>query len=150
MSERPRAEWHAEFRRLVGERRAMRPVLVFLPSWWPGRHIAFAYFNVVAIGPGLLSAPAQVRNYVLAHELGHIDRGHTAGQVVYWLGVLAALLLGQRLPPGLAMTPIAIVLIAAVAWIFLGEARREFEADDAAAERYGDQGSPQGLRPRAR
>ena len=54
----------------------------------------------------------------------------------------------RRSDPGLIAA--AFVLVAYVAWIFLGEARREFEADDAAAERYGDQGSPQGLRPRAR
>ena len=138
MTQRLKTEWRNEFAPLVGDRRGLRPVLFFLPDWWPGRHAAFAYFNVIAIGPGLVGAPEPVRRYILGHELGHIDRHHTNGQVLYWLGVLAAVLLGRMLPPAFHLAPICLVLIVAVLWITRGEAKREFEADDEAAARYGD------------
>jgi Zn-dependent protease with chaperone function len=144
--EHAKGAWRAEFARLVAPpRRPFRPKLVFLPAWWPSPNVAFAYFHVVAVGPGLLRAPVQVRNYVLGHELGHIERRHTLGQVGYWISVLAAVLIGQQLPPGLAFAPVMTVLVAAVAWFGLGETRRELEADDAAAARYGDQTVISGL-----
>ena len=114
MTERLKTEWRNEFAALLGDRRGLRPVLLFLPGWWPGRHAAFAYFHVIAIGPGLVGAPAPVRSYILGHELGHIDRHHTLGQVVYWLGVLAAFLIGRTLPPAFHLAPICLVLMAAV------------------------------------
>jgi hypothetical protein len=138
MTEQLKAEWHTEFAHLVGDRKGLRPVLAFLPQWWPSRHVAFAYFNIVAIGPGLVAAPEPVRKYLLGHELGHIDRHHTGGQVLYWLGVLAAVLISRSLPPAFHLAPICLVLIAAVLWITRGETKREFEADDEAAARYGD------------
>jgi Zn-dependent protease with chaperone function len=138
MIEPAKADWRMEFTRLAPVQGPLAPKLLFLPTWWPAPTAAFAYFNVIAIGPGLLRAPADVRRYILGHELGHIERRHTLGQVGYWTSVLAAVALGQLLPPGLTLAPITAVLITAVAWIHLGEARREFEADDAAAARYGD------------
>jgi hypothetical protein len=136
--ERAKAEWRTEFGRQVDHHRPAGPKLVFLPAWWPAPHVAFAYFNVVAVGPGLLRAPVEVRHYILGHELGHIERRHTLGQVGYWASVLAAAAIGRLLPPGLSLAPIMAVLVVAVAWLALGETRREFEADDAAAARYGD------------
>lgn len=139
MIERAKEEWRDEFERLSAKRGALAPKLVFLPAWWPAPNVAFAYFNIVAIGPGLLRAPPDVRRYLLAHELGHIERRHTLGQAGYWASVLSAVAVGQVLPPALAMAPIMAVLIGAVAWLSLGETRREFEADDVAAARFGDQ-----------
>jgi Zn-dependent protease with chaperone function len=145
MVERTKEEWRTEFEQLSARRGPLAPKLVFLPARWPAANVAFAYFNVIAIGPGLLRAPPEVRRYLLAHELGHIERRHTLGQVGYWASVLAAVAIGQMLPTGLAMAPIMAVLIAAVAWLSLGETRREFEADDAAAARFGDQTVINGL-----
>jgi len=139
MTERAEQVWRDEFERLSAKRGALAPKLVFLPTWWPGRSVAFAYFNLIAIGSGLLRAPPDVRRYLLAHELGHIERGHTLGQVGYWASVLSAVAIGQLLPPALATAPIMAVLMGAVAWLSLGETRREFEADDVAAARFGDQ-----------
>jgi Zn-dependent protease with chaperone function len=136
--ERAKEEWRSEFEGVSRRGGPLAPKLVFLPARWPAQNVAFAYFNVIAIGPGLLRAPPDVRRYLLAHELGHIERRHTLGQVGYWASVLAAAAIGQLLPAALAMAPIMIVLVAAVAWLAMGETRREFEADDVAAARLGD------------
>ena len=146
LAERSRVEWRDEFQRLVGDRRFVRPILVFLPPWWRDAHAGFAYFNIVAIGPGLPYAPTYVRNYVLAHELGHIDRRHTAGQAVFWLCSVGVFVASPLLSGMHTAQLVSLLILIGSGWILFGETRREFQADDAAAERYGHETLIDGLR----
>jgi Zn-dependent protease with chaperone function len=138
--------WREDFERINASSKALiKPALVFLPAWWPSSNAAFVYFQTTFIGSGLVRAPQEVRAYVLAHELAHIRLRHTMGQVYYWLAALVAIGLSSAAPQRLAMIPMALVLASTAAWLFGGEERREFEADDEAAAMCGDAAVIKGL-----
>ncbi len=105
--------------------------------WW---------FWVVA-DPALADAPADARRFVLAHEWGHVARGHAARLLAFWTlcfplgGILWTGVQGTRYA---LLGPIA-ALFALWGSMVLRPIRLEFAADRVAAELVGVQGGPQAI-----
>ena len=118
--------------------RLVRPSLVVLPRWagWL-RGVtggAFVWWAWICIDARLLEAPPAVRRYVLAHEWGHVARGHLLvglGAFFLVLVLLAAALAPPALGWSFAGLAASLGLLGLVPW--MGSIRRELEADAFAA-----------------
>lgn len=80
----------------VGQR-SVRPRIVRLPHWCRSGYGAWLLFPFVIITHDQANCPADVRRYVLGHELGHLCGGHhrlhylwVAGQVLFLIGAIAS------------------------------------------------------------
>jgi Zn-dependent protease with chaperone function len=131
-------EWRRDFGDLKHHHGLDRwPVLIPLPKWWPAASMgAWSIPLAVLVAPGLArTASGEVRRYVLAHELGHARLGHvrriSASYALVLAGAAVAIVMvnvNYLLPP--------FTLYCWIMWS--GERRREIEADDAAAEDFGE------------
>lgn len=83
--------WQADLDRFVAELKIRKPSLVvkrgrfapvWLPSAWGSKPAAWAWFNTIVVADGALRHPAEVRRYLLAHELGHVAKGHSQRQAI--------------------------------------------------------------------
>lgn len=103
-----------------------------LPDWalrlYGGAAVLYRW---TCVSRSMLDAPADIRRALLAHEWGHIARGH-------YLAALAALilLLAYITSPSRGGALIALLLLAPV-MLWLIHPRREDEADDVAVELVG-------------
>lgn len=137
-------KWQAEFKdaqeQLSRLSRFIKPRIFFLPRFWPAPFGAWTYLHIVAIGPGLIQAPTKVRRYVIGHELGHIQNGHTYPHYMYLLAVwFLAISLVFEMPTITALCLLTLLLVA-LAFVLPPLARaREFSADDFAVSLYGRQ-----------
>lgn len=122
--------------------------LVILPDRFLARMGgAASIYGYVCVSPRMLAAPRDVRRAVLAHEWGHVVRGHCmATQVAL---VLTALYAGMTLfgPTGSAWALVNIAVLATVTALLLWalDSRREFEADQVAVRAVGASAVAQGL-----
>ncbi|MDA8250477.1 MAG: M48 family metalloprotease [Rhodospirillales bacterium] len=105
--------------------------------WW---------FWVVA-DPALADAPADARRFVLAHEWGHVARGHAARLLAFWtlcFPLVWIIWMGVQGTRCALLGPIA-ALFALWGSMVLRSIRLEFEADHVATEPVGVQGGPRAI-----
>lgn len=104
----------------------------------------------IVISPDVLDAPAAARRYLLAHEWGHVRRGHAAVLVAVAgvASVLVAAAVLSRFAPksallvAIAFAAMAFILVAAF-WVLHED--REFEADVEAARWKGASAALEGF-----
>ena len=118
--------------------RAIKPKIILMPAWWPVKADAWAYLNVVMIGPGILDAPNDVRRYVIGHELGHLYAKHTLLHLLYWFSA-AGSIIGLLFPHLVLLAgTLSALVISAFFVLFKPFIRhRELHADAIAAQLYG-------------
>lgn len=92
---------------------------------------AAVMYRWTCIGPQVLHAPAPVRRALLAHEWGHVVRGHSLAAIASL--VLLAAYIASPWPP------VSIALLAALAapTLWITRPARELEADDEAVALVG-------------
>ncbi|WP_017161546.1 M48 family metalloprotease [Xanthomonas phaseoli] len=121
------------------------PRLVVLPnrvmSLYGGAAVMYRW---TCISPRLLAAPADVRRAILAHEWGHVVRGHTlATTAAMALAVSSAFLPDRGVWPLVSAVE---MLAAGICLLWALHLNREFEADEVAASVVGPAAAARGLR----
>lgn len=131
-------DWRRDFAYIrVLQPLPIQPQLVFLSPRSRRRNFAVSVLGLVVISRDLLCAPEDVRAYLIAHEIGHTIRGHSLSSAL-WVGSVALGIAGMAFSPWMAEAFLFFDLIGLFVWVRRLEQRREFEADDAAAEVCGD------------
>ena len=150
-----RAEWEQELQNLMAKEAGVRgwkslfsrlvPRIKVFPQWWPASkgYGIWSYMHFILLSRKLMQeAPADVRRYVLGHELGHLRHGHTALNYLYPVlsaGVVTSVVFfvagtsDQRYVAALCMAAF-FVGKSSLLWFPL---RRELQADDYSARLVG-------------
>lgn len=114
----------------------------YLPRFGAG-----VWFSIVFVDPRLLDAPASAVRFVMAHEWGHVERGHIPfAFLALVVGLSRATVDGA--PPTLLTMIANLLVFAIIAYSIVGKGskRRELEADAFAAEAVGRDQAAEGLR----
>lgn len=107
-----------------------RAIVIRAPARLP-RFGALIWLNILFVDRRLEAAPKDVVSAIVAHEYGHVARGHAAAG----LAVVFAVLVLMVTPPGSAVSRLAAVGVAALylaivaGLVWLRRPAREFEAD---------------------
>jgi len=128
---------HALQRMPRRERLYFRPRLIKLPAWFASGYGAWTLLGVVLITDTQAGCPADVRRYVVGHELGHLCGGHQYLQYL-WILAQGLLLVGAAVAPAAALLGLALICVAFVGFVHpRWNLEREFFADRIAVELYG-------------
>ena len=99
---------------------------------------AGVWFSFVFIDPRVIDAPAPALRFLLAHEWGHVERGHIPiAFLALVLGLARVAISGA--PPTLLTAFADLLVLGIIGYSLFGKssARRELEADAFAAEAMG-------------
>jgi Zn-dependent protease with chaperone function len=121
------------------------PRLVVLPNFLTRFYGgAVTWLRWICVGRDLLaSAPDNVMRYIIAHEWGHVRRGHIFGTVIIFIAAIVTTVCPRT--PQWAIFGWSIGMIGLGAIVWLTRLTREFEADDEAAQQVGINGVRNGL-----
>ncbi len=119
----------------------VRRHVVIVPSSIAARLPKFAgavFLSFVFVDPRLRAAPSGVVDYLMAHEWGHVDRGHIPCAFIALLAMMAQWLVSVE-PRSTAMSALVLLswLVIIVALFGKSVMRREREADAFAAKVVG-------------
>lgn len=133
----------------------LRARIVILPRWmgWlaPLTGGAFIWWFWLVVDHRFPSAPSLVRRYILAHEWGHILRGHAVVLYFYWVFAAPAVFAiwgltsspsgAAHISPLVLLGPLSLCL-ALLCSSLIRSVRLEYEADAVAAEAVGPLDAP--------
>jgi hypothetical protein len=116
----------------------------FSPWWMPYLWLvqaagAYTVGRAIFIGCVLDKLPATVKTYLVAHELGHIEKRHGLNTFMSAMLIPGSTLLGRA--PTLALG----VLFFGFTWLVLTRRIAEYQADDFAMQLIGPKGVLDGL-----
>jgi Peptidase family M48 len=123
-------------KRRIWMRGVLRPRLHILPTLWKG-YGAWTLFTVIFVTHKQASCPAQVRQYIVSHEFGHLYGGHVYLQFLFILSY-AVLTMSATTQPAVALLTLAFTCTLFAAFVKPSLAlEREVYADSVAVELYG-------------
>jgi len=123
----------------------MSPRLLILPKgltrFYGG---ALTWLRWICIGQDMLDdAPNDVARFVIAHEWGHVRRGHIFASVVIFIAALVTI--WCPMTPKWAIFGWSIGMVGLFTIVWVTRLEREFEADEEAAARVGRDSVRNGL-----
>ena len=114
-----------------------RPRVVKLPAWVTKGYGAWTLFSIIFISDKQASCPADVRRYVLGHEVGHLCGGHQSLQY-FWVFSQTMFFIGMAIAPAIALTGLILMCVAFGGFVHPAlNLKREVFADRVAVELYG-------------
>lgn len=97
------SDWKRELNILITSMESWQNnfIVVFFLPYWPQKYSAFTWLNIICLAPGLKKTNQITRQYILAHELGHIKSNHNLITLVFLISLICYLIAYINLIPWL-------------------------------------------------